>query len=145
MVIFPNIFLSYRKQPLFPKGKRLQLIGRSLLGSAAMTIGNCALRHMPMGDLSMIGSSATFFACIFAWVFLKERIDILNMFNLMFVLGGLIMIVQPPFLFNNDSHLYSENSLALYAAIGQTCSAVFLQSNTFVILRSLKGNYFINQ
>ena len=137
-----NIFCS-RKQPMFPKGKRLKLITRSLFGSASITIGNCALRHMPMGDLSMIGSTATFFVFLSAWIFLKEPIGKLNLVNLIIVLGGMIMIVQPPFIFKNEYQLYSEDPLALYSAIAAICSAVFLQSNTFVILRSLKGKLTI--
>ena len=128
-----------RRQPIFPKGKRLQLLGRSICGTAAITVGNCALRHMPMGDLSMIGSTSTFFVCISAWIFLKEPIDKLNMINIMFVLGGIVMIVQPPFIFNNDYQLYSQDAMALYSAIAQICSAVLLQPNSMVLLRSLKG------
>ena len=53
----------------------------------------------------------------------------------------MVMIVQPPFIFKNEYQLYTEDPLALYSAIAAICSAVFLQSNTFVILRSLKGNF----
>ena len=77
------MFFCYRKQPIFPKGKRLKLITRSLFGTASFTIGKCALRHMPMGDLSMIGSTATFFVFLSAWIFLKEPIGKLNLINLL--------------------------------------------------------------
>ena len=112
-----------------------------MFGTASFTIGKCALRHMPMGDLSMIGSTATFFVFLSAWIFLKEPIGKLNLINLLIVLVGMVMIVQPPFIFKNEYQLYSEDPLALYSAIAVIFSAVFLQSNTFVILRSLKGNF----
>ena len=140
--IWQNVSPS-RNQPIFPKGKRLQLFGRALLGTCGNTIGFCAMRHMPLGDLSMISSTSTFFVCLSAWIFLKEPIDRLTVINIIFVLGGLVMIVQPPFIFNNEDQIYSENPMALYSAIAVICSAVLVQSNVCVLLRSLKGNLLV--
>ena len=94
---------------------------------------------MPLGDLSMISSTSTFFTCLSAKLFLKEAIDKLNLMNIVFVLGGLILIVQPPFIFAGESGIYSMGSLALYSAVASIFTAVFVQSNVFVLIRSLKG------
>ena len=61
------------------------------------------MKHMPLGDVSIISASATFFTCISARIFLKEAIDKLNLINIVFVLGGLILIVQPPFIFSVEN------------------------------------------
>ena len=95
---------------------------------------------MPMGDKNMIGSTAMFFVCISAWIFLKEPIDKLNMINILIIIGGIVFIVQPPFIFQNDYLLYSEDRYALYAAIAAIAHAILIEPNTMVILRSLKGN-----
>ena len=94
---------------------------------------------MPMGDKNMIGSTGMFFVCISAWIFLKEPIDKLNMINIAIIIGGIILIVQPPFIFKNDYQLYSEDAYALYAAVASILSAVLIEPNILVILRSLKG------
>ena len=138
-IFYWHYFLPSRSQPMFPKGNRLQLFGRAVLGTCGHTISYCAIRHMPLGDLSMISSTSIFFVCLSAWLFLKEPIDKLTIINIMFVLGGLLMIVQPPFIFTNEEQIYSENPKALYSAIAVICSAVLVQSNVIVILRSLKG------
>ena len=135
-VFFIHIF---RKLPVFPKGKRLRLIGRGMLGTCGVTIGYFAMKHMPLGDVSIISCSATFFVCISARIFLKEAIDKLNLINILFVIGGLILIVQPPFIFSTENKTYSEDSYALYAAIAMVFSAVCIHSTVFVMLRSLKG------
>ena len=134
--MFENIF---RKQPFFPKGSRIRLLGRGMLGTCGITIGYFAMKHMPLGDVSIISCSATFFVCISARIFLKEEIDKLNLINILFVIGGLILIVQPPFIFATENKIYSEDSYAIYAAIAMVFSAVFIHSTVFVIIRSLKG------
>ena len=91
--------LYFRKQPFFPEGNRIRLLGRGMLGTCGGTIGYFAIKHVPLGDVSIISCSATFFVCISARVFLKEEIDKLNLINIIFVIGGLILIVQPPFIF----------------------------------------------
>ena len=97
------------------------------------------MKHMPLGDVSIISASAMFFVCISARIFLKEAIDKLNLINIVFVVGGLILIVQPPFIFSVKNPIYSEDPLAIYAAIAMVLSAVFIHSSVFVIIRSLKG------
>ena len=109
------------------------------MGTCGITIGYFAMKHMPLGDVSIISCSATFFVCISARIFLKEAIDKLNLINIFFVIGGLILIVQPPFIFTTENKTYSEDPYALYAAIAMVFSAMFIHSSVFVIIRSLKG------
>ena len=97
------------------------------------------MKHMPLGDVSIISSSSTFFTCIAARIFLKEAIDKLNLINIVFVLGGLILIVQPPFIFATQNNAYLDDPYALYAAIAMVVEAVFVESISFVLIRSLKG------
>ena len=101
------------------------------------------MKHMPLGDVSIISCSATFFVCISARIFLKEAIDKLNLINILFVIGGLILIVQPPFIFSTEKKTYSEDPYALYAAVAMVFSAMFIHSSVFVIIRSLKGKLSI--
>ena len=141
-----NSISVYRKLPFSPKGKRLQLIGRSIFGLCGVTIGYFAVKHMPLGDCALISSSATFFCCISARIFLKEPIDKLNLVNILFVVGGLILIVQPPFIFAGGNEIYSDDPLAIPAAIAKIISAMLIHSTVFVLLRSLKGrqNFFVS-
>ena len=94
---------------------------------------------MPLGDLSLISSTSTFFTCLSARLFLKEAIDKVNLISIGFVVGGLILILQPPFIFTGGSGVYAKDSLALYSALASTFMAIFVYSNVFVLLRSLKG------
>ena len=49
---------------------------------------------MPLGDVATIGSSATFFTCLYARLFLKEKLVLGQFINIGVVIAGLILIVQ---------------------------------------------------
>ena len=83
MIIRP----CFRKEPIFPTGKRAWLIVRSVIGLINNTVGYFAVKYMPIGDMTMIAASSTFFACIYARIFLKEPIKLLNLSNIVFVIG----------------------------------------------------------
>lgn len=61
-----------------------------------------------------------------------------DIINVVLVFIGIILIVKPPFLFG-DSMLSSTDPDALNAAIILVLASLFLQSNVYVTLRSLKG------
>ena len=49
---------------------------------------------MPLGDVNMIGSSSTFFTCVYARIFLKEKLGFGHFINIALVIGGITLIVQ---------------------------------------------------
>ena len=62
---------------------------------------------MPLGDVETIGSSATFFTCIYARLFLKEKLVLSQFINIGVVIAGLILIVQVKSLMANQYILLS--------------------------------------
>ena len=94
---------------------------------------------MPIGDMTMIAASGTFFTCIFARIFLKEPIKKLNLLNIVFVLGGIMLIARPPFIFGGENELYTNDPLAVYAVTILTFQQIFLYPNIFIALSAFKG------
>ena len=142
MIIIP----CFRKEPIFPTRKRAWLIVRSVIGLINNTVGYFAVKHMPIGDMTMIAASSTFFACIYARIFLKEPIKLLNLSNIVFVIVGILLISKPPFIFGGDENdIYSKDNLAKYAVAILTAQSIFLSPNIFIALRALKGSYTICQ
>lgn len=131
---------SFRKVSPFPKKNRLILLLRSLLGSLAITCFFYAVRWLPLGDSIMISHSAMAFTFLQARIFLKEPIVVLHMINIALVLGGLVLVVHPPFIFGyvEDTIRWDriETSYAYGAAM---VAAVFLKPGVQVCLRKLKG------
>merc|ERR1712080_401040 len=121
----------------FPKKQRWLLILRGLLGATNNMIKYYALQHLPLADIVMISATAPMFTVFFARIFIKELIYIIDMLNIGFIIGGMLLITQPPFLFGSNE-LISENMTAAYALIAVILSCIFLQANVYVILRLLK-------
>ena len=141
-----NVMPCFRKEPIFPTGKRAWLIVRSVIGLINNTVGYFAVKHMPIGDMTMIAASSTFFACIYARIFLKEPIKLLNLSNILFVIVGILLISKPPFIFGGDENdIYSKDNLAKYAVAILTAQSIFLSPNIFIALRALKGRFTICQ
>ncbi|XP_069316492.1 solute carrier family 35 member G1 isoform X1 [Eulemur rufifrons] len=139
--------LIYRKTGFIgPKGQRIFLILRGVLGSTAMILIYYAFQTMPLADATVITFSSPVFTSIFAWIFLKEKYSPWDAFFTLCSITGVILIVRPPFLFGSSSsgmeEGYSVHLKGTFAAIGH---AVFA-GMTLVILRKMgkSVDYFLS-
>ena len=114
------------------------MVARALIGTLMISIRFFALHHMPLADVAMINASSALFVNIQARIFLKEPIQLFNIFNVCLVLGGLVLIVRPPFLFG-DNEFYLKDPQALTAAILSILASVIVNPLSAVVLRALKG------
>ena len=86
----------------------------------------------------MITAASPMFTVFFAKLFIKEPIFITDLVNVIFVIIGIVFIVQPSVFFGgNGTFAYHSNSL--YALVSVICGSIFLNPNVCVILRLLKG------
>ena len=92
----------------------------------------------------MISATAPMFTALYARIFLKEKIAIEDILNLIFVFVGIVFIVKPPFIFG-DSDTFFQDPEAIYAMIALIIGSAILQAGVFTILRVLKGKNFIKQ
>lgn len=91
----------------------------------------------------MISAASPIFTVFSARVFIKEPVFIIDVVNVMLVFVGIILIVKPSFIFGAAS-MYNDDPYAIYAVIVLTLASIFLQSNVYVVLRMLKGAFFLN-
>ena len=90
----------------------------------------------------MISSSSTVFACIHGRIFLREQIEKTNVVNVVLVLAGICLIVQPPIIFGSSEELiYHTDPQATYIALACLFAATIITPLKNVVLRSLKGNF----
>lgn len=142
-VLLPTVpIVIYTEHPIFPQGKRLLLILRSVVGTLGLMFSFFAFRHMPLADASVIVFSVPVFVAIFARVFLKEPCGIWNVISIILTLIGVLLITHPPFLFGDDSNKErSDNVRSLMGASAAFVSTIF-GANAYVFLRLLKGLHF---
>ena len=110
-----------------------------IINSAAIYF---AVKHMPIGDMTMIAASSTIFVCVYGRIFLSEPIQKINVFNIALVLIGILLITKPSVIFgNDDDSVYETDELALYAVGTLTALSIFIFPNISIALRALKGIY----
>jgi drug/metabolite transporter (DMT)-like permease len=140
----------YHKQTIFPDGKRILLIMRSLTGCFGLILSFYAFRHMPLSDASAIIFSMPVFVAIFARVFLKEPCGLFHLVTIILTLIGVVLIAKPSVLFGNDtisssnkgSLFEDENkSYGIYGPLAAISSTIF-SANVIILLRALRSVHY---
>ncbi|XP_051530951.1 solute carrier family 35 member G1-like [Myxocyprinus asiaticus] len=132
-VMPPMIY--YKTGFLGPRGMRIYLFLRGLLGSNAMILLYYAVLQMPLADATVIMFSNPVFTALLAWIFLKEKCTIWDVVFTAFTLTGVILIARPPFLFGGEvpgiegdytNHIRG-TAAAFTGAVGAACTMVILR------------------
>lgn len=135
MLFVMPAMIYYKTGFLGPSDMRIYLFFRGFLGSNAMILLYYAVLQMPLADATVIMFSNPVFTAILAWIFLKERFTIWDVFFTAFTLAGVILIARPPFLFGDrisgiegDYTDHVKGTVAAFAgAIGAACTMVILR------------------
>ncbi|KAL2302961.1 hypothetical protein Nmel_010415, partial [Mimus melanotis] len=143
--VLPGL-IYYKTGFLGPKGKRIFLFFRGVLGSTAMILLYYAFQVMPLADATVITFTSPVFTSLLAWIFLKEKYSLWDLLFTLFAVTGVILIARPPFLFGSRvsglEGSYSDHLKGTIAAVASTLSA----ASTIVILRKVgkSVHYFLS-
>ncbi|XP_029465738.1 solute carrier family 35 member G1-like [Rhinatrema bivittatum] len=122
---------------LGPKGQRVFLLLRGLLGSSAMILLYYAVQLIPLADAIVITFSRPVFTSIFACIFLKEFCTIWDIIFMICTITGVVLIARPPFLFGSHFEgMEGDYSNHLKGTIVAVTSAIAAAS-TLVLLRKM--------
>ena len=94
-----------------------------------------AIKYLPISDITMISSIKPVFSTLLACIFLRESCGLFELVNLVLVVTGIGLVVQPSFIFGQTDGQYDQQMV--YAAVG-LCVAQALGSSVTVILRHLR-------
>ncbi|XP_015262105.1 PREDICTED: solute carrier family 35 member G1-like [Gekko japonicus] len=143
--VLPGV-IYYKTGFLGPKGKRVFLFFRGLLGSGAMILLYYAYQVMPLADATVITFSSPVFTSLLAWIFLKEKYSPWDLLFTLFTITGVVLIARPPFLFGSKvieiEGSYTDHLKGTIAAL----SSAICTASTFVILRKvgISVHYFLS-
>lgn len=143
-VLLPAIpIVLYKQETVFPRGRRIMLLLRSLTGTAALMLSFYAFRHMPLADASVIVFSVPVFTAIFARMFLKEPCGFFNIVSVLLTLIGVVLITRPPAIFGTTVGTLGQEAETsdIWGAVA-AFSATLFGANAYVLLRALKGIHF---
>jgi drug/metabolite transporter (DMT)-like permease len=157
-VLLPAIpIVIYKEKDVFPKGKRIIIVLRCLVGCAGLVLSFYSFRHMQLADASVIIFSTPVFVAIFARLFLKEECGLFNVVTILLTLIGVLLITRPPLVFGdaipslmdeqNDwihsggSSVVETTNYNIWGPAAALASTLF-GANAYVLLRALKGLHF---
>ena len=102
IIFFRNLFgiafivFSLLKTPFIKQGGRAWLwISRGLLGYISTSLFFYLVQHIPFSNTVVLFQSATLFASVFAFIFLKERLSRLQIFATLVGFIGVVIVIQP--------------------------------------------------
>lgn len=95
-LVFAALILLKNKMSLIPQKKNLGLlIARSALGTIGILGNFYAVDHMILSDANMLNKMSPFFAIIFSYIFLKEKVNKIEIGAVIGALVGCILIIKP--------------------------------------------------
>ncbi len=74
---------------------KFHVLLRSLFGTIGIFCNFYAVDHLPLSDASMLGKMSPFFAIIFSFFLLKERISLTQFSALLIAFIGVLFVVKP--------------------------------------------------
>ena len=79
------------------KGDGKYLFLRAFFGTLGIICNFYAVDHLVLSDASMLNKMSPFFAIIFSYLILRERINIVQLFSVVIAFTGCLFIVKPTF------------------------------------------------
>ncbi|XP_076035399.1 solute carrier family 35 member G1-like [Oratosquilla oratoria] len=139
-ILLPTLpILVHRQIEVFPRGSRLMLIFRGIVGTISLMMQFYAFRHMPLADASTIVFSVPVFVALFARIFLKEPVGLFNVVVILMTILGVTLIARPPMIMGSLSDAYTKENW--WGVVAAMCG-VIVGANVYVILRTLKHLHF---
>lgn len=97
-MIFAGIILLKDKEKFKFKRENLKyLVLRSIAGTLGIICNFYAVDHLMLSDASMLSKLSPFFAIIFSFLFLKEKIAFFEVFAVITAFIGSLFIIKPSF------------------------------------------------
>jgi len=141
MLIITMTWSIVKDQPPFPSGlsrkdRALQVV-RCLISGVHVMAAYFALQQMPLSVQKLIISARPIFTVILARVFLKEPFGKIDVVTILLMIPGLILVIQPPFIFPEVVLSEGYKDMFLLASILLVISTI-VHSNVSVIKRYLR-------
>ena len=91
--------LKKQHLPFRPKNKSMlqALIVRALAGTVGLFGNFYAIDHLVLSDASMLNKMSPFFAIVFSYIFLKEKLTPFQILAVSVAFGGSLLIIKPSF------------------------------------------------
>ncbi|MDD6206995.1 MAG: DMT family transporter [Clostridiales bacterium] len=91
------VLLKDKKNFIIPKGNLKYLLLRSICGTLGILCNFYAIDHLVLSDASMLNKMSPFFAILFSYLLLKEKLDPVQLIAVILAFLGSLLIIKPSF------------------------------------------------
>ena len=117
---------------------------RSLFGVGGMIGGFTAFQLLELDYASCFRESVPIWASLFGWIFLKEKLDVIQIFIISFIMGGQFLVTRPTFLYDGGVYDWTFlEGMTLGITASMCASLAFVIIRKIKILHSRTPNYVI--
>ena len=150
MIFLRDVFATFFQVPVnvatnappFTKGTILLNMVRAIATAILLCGYFNAVRHLPLADVMMISSIRPAATTLLSCLVLKEACGAAEILNLMLVIAGIFLVVQPSFIFNTSSQQYTSHMI--YSAVGLLVVNI-IGSCTSIIIRYIRHVHWASQ
>lgn len=136
-IISAFIMIKNHEKIIFKPGNLKYLLMRSLCGTVGIICNFYAIDHLNLSDASMLNKMAPFFAIIFSFILLKEKISLIQSLIVIGAFTGSIFIIKPsPEIFTSPASLIGLLG-GMGAGTAYTCVRILGQrgeNKSFIVL-----------
>ena len=96
---YTSPFTVYGGDSPFPKGRVTLVVARGVCAGLQLMGHFYAVKYLPISDITMISSIKPVLSTLLACIFIKESCGFMEILNLILVVTGIGLVVQPSFIF----------------------------------------------
>ena len=133
-------FTTYYGEALPPtKFQKMLLIFQGVIGGLNSMAHYYAVTVLPLGDVMMISAVKLVFITFFSCIFLKEACGMFEILNISLTVGGILLVVKPPFIFGDSNQEYTTHMFHTAMILMASNAMVSL---TAIISRQLRDTHW---
>lgn len=138
-ILFCLPFAYFYRQDLFgPKGSRILLLFRGLLGALSILSAYFSIKMIHFADSMVIRYSSPLVTALFARIILKEKLSLIHIISFGLSIIGVLCVVRPSFLFRQFGQQGQvETSLEFILGIILALFSAISAGSTFVFIKKL--------
>lgn len=128
----------YHQEMFGPKGSRLWLVLRGLVGAASIIAAYFSIRLINFEDSMVIRYSSPIITAIFARIILKDKLSVMHFISFTLSFMGILCVIRPSLIFRQfGQNQLIENSIDFILGISLSIFSAITAGSTFVFIKKL--------
>lgn len=136
LIVASSVMIKNRVSIVPPKGARLDIVLRSVVGFVGVICNFYALGELNISDASLLNKMSPFFAIIFSIFLLKEKANRIQWAIILTAFVGVLFVIKPSF----QNAAFIPSLVGFLGGMAAGCAYTFVRRAT---IHGAKGSYIV--